>query len=57
MNADRCRREIAAIEAWIAAHPGHPQQLGALMGWLDWQAELRLIEKQHMMDSGSTEPE
>ena len=44
MNADRCRREIAAIEAWIAAHPGHPQQLGALMGWLDWQAELRLIE-------------
>lgn len=53
MNADRCRREIAAIEAWIAAHPGHPEQCGATIGWLDWQVELQLIEEEDCQDTAN----
>jgi hypothetical protein len=38
---DRCRREIAEIEALIRA--GHPDLQGLLLGLSDWSAELRLL--------------
>ncbi len=40
----RCRREIAAIEALIAA--GHRDLQGLCLALSDWCAELRLIEKE-----------
>jgi hypothetical protein len=38
---ERCRREIAEIEALIRA--GHPDLQGLLLGLSDWSAELRLL--------------
>jgi len=40
---ERCRREIAEIEALILA--GHRDVQGLCMALSDWSAELRLIEK------------
>jgi hypothetical protein len=41
---ERCRREIAAIEAVIRA--GHPDLRGLCLALSDWSAELRLIERE-----------
>ena len=40
---ERCRREIASIEAQLRA--GHPDLQG--LGWalMDWHAELRLLQR------------
>ena len=43
--ADRCRAEMRQAEEWIAANPGHRDQVGATIGYLDWAAELALIEE------------
>ncbi len=40
---DRCRREIAEIEALIRA--GHADLQGLLLGLSDWSGELRLLGK------------
>jgi hypothetical protein len=39
---DRCRREIAAIEAQILA--GHPDLDGLCLALADWSGELRLLQ-------------
>ena len=39
---DRCRREIAAVEAQIRA--GNPDLQGLCLALADWSAELLLIE-------------
>lgn len=44
MHMERCRREIAAIEALICA--GHPDLQGLCLALSDWCAELRLIEQE-----------
>ena len=41
---DRCRREIAEIEALILS--GHPDLQGLLLGLSDWSAELGLLAKE-----------
>jgi hypothetical protein len=45
---ERCRREIAAIEAEILA--GNPDLPGLCLALADWHAELRILqdeERQH----------
>ena len=42
--AERCRQDIAAIEALILA--GHPDVEGLCMALADWSAELRIIEQE-----------
>lgn len=39
---ERCRREIAEIEALIIA--GHPDVAGLCLALSDWSAELRILE-------------
>ena len=39
---DRCRREIAAIEAEILA--GNPDLPGLCLALSDWSAELRILQ-------------
>jgi hypothetical protein len=39
---DRCRQEIAAIEAQLRA--GHPDVQGLCLALADWSAELRILE-------------
>jgi hypothetical protein len=39
---DRCRREIAEIEALLRS--GHPDIEGLCMALSDWRTELRLIQ-------------
>jgi len=46
-DIERCRREIAAIEALIRA--GHPDVPGLCLALSDWCAELRLLEQQMAM--------
>jgi hypothetical protein len=41
-DIDRCRREIAAIEAQILA--GHPDLEGLCLALSDWSGELRLLQ-------------
>ena len=41
---DRCRREIAAIEAELLA--GNPDIHGLCLALSDWNGELRLLEKE-----------
>jgi hypothetical protein len=41
-DIDRCRSEIAAIEAQILA--GHPDLRGLCLALSDWRAELRLLQ-------------
>jgi len=41
---DRCRREIAEIELQILA--GHPDMKGLCLALSDWNAEVRLLEKE-----------
>jgi hypothetical protein len=44
MEMNRCREEIAAIEALIIA--GHPDLQGLCLALSDWWAGLRMIEKE-----------
>jgi hypothetical protein len=44
MDIERCRREIATIEALICA--GHPDLQGLCLALSDWRGELRLIEQE-----------
>jgi hypothetical protein len=39
---ERCRKEIAAIEAELLA--GHPDVAGLCLALADWSAELRILE-------------
>jgi hypothetical protein len=41
-DIERCRREIAAIEAELLA--GNPDVAGLCMALLDWSTELRILE-------------
>ena len=41
---ERCRREIATIEAEILA--GHPDLQGLCLALSDWSAELRILEQE-----------
>ncbi len=41
-EVDRCRAEIAAIEALLLA--GHPDVAGLCLALSDWSAELRILE-------------
>ncbi len=41
---ERCRREIAAIEAEIRA--GNPDLCGLCLALRDWHAELRIIQNE-----------
>ena len=41
-DIDRCRREIAVIEAHILA--GHPDLRGLCLALSDWSGELRLLQ-------------
>jgi len=43
LQVERCRREIAEVEALIRA--GHPDVQGLCLALSDWCAELRLIEQ------------
>jgi len=51
-DAERCRQEIAAMEALIVA--GHPDLQGLCLALSDWCTELRLIEQE--MDLKTTKP-
>jgi hypothetical protein len=42
---ERCRREIAEIESQLRA--GHPDLEGLLLTLSDWNAELRMLEKEN----------
>ena len=43
LEIERCRREIAGIEAQIRS--GHRDLQGLLLALTDWHAELRFIER------------
>jgi hypothetical protein len=43
---DRCRREVAALDA--LARTGHPDLQGILLGIADWSAELRKLESEQL---------
>ena len=43
---ERCRREIAAIEAQILA--GNPDLQGLCLALSDWSAELRLVQQERV---------
>jgi hypothetical protein len=47
---ERCRREIASIEALLRA--GHPDVAGLCMALSDWCAELRLLQNDRGLRSG-----
>jgi len=44
MNIERCKREIAAIEAELLA--GNPEVAGLVLALSDWHAELRMLDKE-----------
>jgi len=44
-DIERCRREIAAIEAELLA--GNPDVEGLCLALSDWSAELRILEAEH----------
>ena len=48
---DRCRREIAAIEAEILA--GNPDLPGLCLALSDWHAELRILQREAPPDENS----
>ena len=45
---ERCRREIAAIEAEILA--GNPDVAGLCLALSDWSAELRILEAEQRQE-------
>jgi hypothetical protein len=51
---DRCRREIAAIEAEILA--GNPDLQGLCLALSDWHAELRILQAE-VRQSEDSEPD
>ena len=44
MNAERCLREIAAIEVELLA--GNPGLAGLVLALSDWRTELRILEEE-----------
>ena len=48
---ERCRREIAAIEAEILA--GNPDLPGLCLALSDWHAELRLLQDEERRQAGT----
>jgi hypothetical protein len=44
MEIERCRREIASVEAELLA--GNPDVQGLCLALSDWSAELRILERQ-----------
>jgi hypothetical protein len=44
MEMERCRREIAAIEAELLA--GNPDVQGLCLALSDWSAELRILQNE-----------
>jgi hypothetical protein len=42
-----CRRQQQAIEKYWAGEPNdaESQRLGAMIGWLDWEAEARILRE------------
>ena len=44
MEIERCRREIAAIEAELLA--GNPDIQGLCLALSDWHAELRILQNE-----------
>jgi hypothetical protein len=44
MGIERCRREIAAIEAELLA--GNPDVRGLCLALSDWSAELRILQNE-----------
>ena len=48
---DRCRREIAAIEAEILA--GNPDLPGLCVALRDWNAELRILQDEERRQAGT----
>jgi hypothetical protein len=47
-SVERCKREIAAIEAEILA--GNPDLSGLCLALSDWHAEWRLLEQEAHME-------
>ena len=43
-QVERCKREIASIEAEILA--GNPNRQGLCLALSDWSAELRILERE-----------
>lgn len=54
-DIDRCRREIAAIEAALLA--GHPDLDGLLLALSDWSAELRILQRGSSETHGRDSPD
>jgi hypothetical protein len=52
---ERCRREIAAIEAELLA--GNPEVQGLCWALADWWAELRIIEEEQRRAKASRDAE
>ena len=52
---ERCKREIAAIEAEILA--GNPDVAGLCLALSDWWAELRIIEAEQRQEELSRHAE
>ena len=48
---ERCRREIAAIEAEILA--GNPDLPGSCVALRDWNAELRILQDEERRQAGT----
>jgi len=48
---ERCRREIAAIEAEILA--GNPDLPGLCVALRDWNAELRILQDEERRQAGT----
>ena len=44
MEIERCRREIAAIEAELLS--GNTDVMGLLLAYADWHAELRILQEE-----------
>jgi hypothetical protein len=52
---ERCRREIAAIEAEILA--GNPDLQGLCLALSDWSAELRILQNEKRRQAGTQRDE
>jgi hypothetical protein len=48
MEIERCRREIAAIEAELRA--GNRDIAGLCLALSDWSMELRILEQEHRQE-------
>jgi hypothetical protein len=48
---ERCRREIAAIEAQIRA--GNPHLAGLCLALRDWSVELRILQDEERRQAGT----